>query len=82
MNADGSSQTNLTNNEADDVSFSFSPNGHWQIGEVSVATGAYESAEGHYRNALGAFPDFPHAVTSLARLRAVQGDLRSGHRNV
>jgi tetratricopeptide (TPR) repeat protein len=48
---------------------------HWQLGEVSLATGHYERAEAHYRDALGAFPEYPHAVTSLARLRAVQGDL-------
>ena len=48
---------------------------HWQLGEVSMATGDYKNAEGHYRDALGAFADYPHAVTSLARLRAVQGDL-------
>ena len=48
---------------------------HWQLGEVSLATGDYERAEGHYRDALGAFPEYPHAVTSLARLRAAKGDL-------
>jgi tetratricopeptide (TPR) repeat protein len=48
---------------------------HWQLGEVSLAIGDYETAEGHYRDALGAFPDYPHAITSLARLRGAQGDL-------
>ncbi|MGH9970751.1 MAG: tetratricopeptide repeat protein [Pyrinomonadaceae bacterium] len=49
---------------------------HWQLGEVSMATGEYERAEGHYRDALATFADYPHAVTSLARLRAVRGDLK------
>jgi tetratricopeptide (TPR) repeat protein len=48
---------------------------HWQLGEVSLATGEYKSAEGHYGDALAAFPGYPHAVTSLARLRAAQGDV-------
>lgn len=49
---------------------------HWQLGEVSMARGDYSQAESHYRDALLAFADYPHAVTSLARLRAVQGDLQ------
>ncbi|MCM3902834.1 MAG: tetratricopeptide repeat protein [Pyrinomonadaceae bacterium] len=48
---------------------------HWQLGEVSVTTGDYKTAERHYRDALEVFADYPHAVTSLARLRAFQGDL-------
>lgn len=48
---------------------------HWQLGEVTLANGDYEKADGHYRDALEVFPDYPHAVTSLARLRAAQGDL-------
>lgn len=48
---------------------------HWQLGEVSMTTGDYTRAERHYRDALGVFADYPHAVTSLARLRAIQGDL-------
>jgi tetratricopeptide (TPR) repeat protein len=48
---------------------------HWQLGEVSVATGDYQTAESHYRDAIEAFADYPHAVTALARLSAVQGDL-------
>src|SRR6185295_17286081 len=50
---------------------------HWQLGEVGMATGDYQKAERHYRDALSAFSDYPHAVTSLARYRAGQGDLNS-----
>jgi tetratricopeptide (TPR) repeat protein len=48
---------------------------HWQLGEVNVATGDYSTAERHYLDALAALADYPHAVTSIARLRASQGDL-------
>lgn len=48
---------------------------HWQLGEVDMASGGYHKAERRYRDALEAFADYPHALTSLARLRAVQGDL-------
>jgi tetratricopeptide (TPR) repeat protein len=50
---------------------------HWQLGEVDMATGDYQKAERHYRNALEAFTDYPHAITSLARYRAVRGDIKS-----
>ena len=50
---------------------------HWQLGEVGMATGEYIKAERHYRDALAAFSDYPHAVTSLARYRAVQGDIKA-----
>jgi tetratricopeptide (TPR) repeat protein len=48
---------------------------HWQLGEVSMAIGEYQKAKGHYHEALGEFADYAHAVTSLARLCAVHGDL-------
>jgi tetratricopeptide (TPR) repeat protein len=48
---------------------------HWQLGEVNMAIGDYKKAEGHYNDALGDFANYAHAITSLARLRAVQGDL-------
>ena len=48
---------------------------HWQLGEVGMATGDYRKAERHYEDALEAFSNYPHAVTSLARYRAVQGDI-------
>lgn len=48
---------------------------HWQLGEVATATGEYDIAERHYRDALSAFSDYPHALTSLARHRAVHGDV-------
>jgi tetratricopeptide (TPR) repeat protein len=40
-----------------------------------MAIGDYKKAEGHYNDALGDFANYAHAITSLARLRAVQGDL-------
>ncbi|HLN97760.1 MAG TPA: tetratricopeptide repeat protein [Pyrinomonadaceae bacterium] len=50
---------------------------HWQLGEVRAATGDYQKAAGHYQDALAAFPDYPHAVTSMARYRGAQGDLKT-----
>lgn len=50
---------------------------NWQLGEVGMATGDYRTAERHYRDALTAFSDYPHAVTSLARYRAGQGDIKA-----
>ena len=50
---------------------------HWQLGEVCMATGDYENAERHYRDALAAFSDYPHAVTSLARYQAAQGNVKA-----
>ncbi len=50
---------------------------HWQLGEVGMATGDYQKAEQHYREALAAFSDYPHAVTSLARYRALDGDIKA-----
>lgn len=50
---------------------------YWQLGEVGLATGDYLKAERHYRDSLAAFPDYPHAVTSLARYRAAQGDIKA-----
>jgi tetratricopeptide (TPR) repeat protein len=48
----------------------------WQIGELYFTNGDYEGAENHYREALSALADYPHAVTSLARVRAARGDLK------
>ena len=48
---------------------------HWQLGELSNANGDYDEAERQYRDAIVTFADYPHAVTSLARLRAVRGDV-------
>jgi tetratricopeptide (TPR) repeat protein len=50
---------------------------HWQLGEVRMATGDYPQAERHYRDALAAFSDYPHAVTSLARYQAAHGDVKA-----
>lgn len=50
---------------------------HWQLGEVDMATGEYRKAERHYGDALVAFSGYPHAITSLARYRAVQGDIKA-----
>jgi tetratricopeptide (TPR) repeat protein len=47
----------------------------WQFGELSFNTGDYDGAEKRYREALAAFPNYPHAVTSLARVLAAKGDL-------
>jgi tetratricopeptide (TPR) repeat protein len=50
---------------------------HWQLGEVGMATGDYQNAERHYRDALAAFSDYSHAVTSLARYQAAQGNVKA-----
>jgi tetratricopeptide (TPR) repeat protein len=50
---------------------------HWKLGEVGIATGDYLKAERSYRDALAAFSDYPHAVTSLARYQAAQGDIKA-----
>jgi tetratricopeptide (TPR) repeat protein len=47
----------------------------WQLGEVAFSIGDYQTAERHYRDALITFPDYPHALASLGRVRAAQGDL-------
>jgi tetratricopeptide (TPR) repeat protein len=48
---------------------------NWQLGEVEFGAGNLRAAEDHYQHALQAFADYPHALGSLARLRAAQGDL-------
>ncbi len=48
---------------------------HWRLGEVEMATGQYQRAEFHFRNALATVKDYSHALASLARLRAARGDL-------
>ena len=48
---------------------------NWQLGEVRFASGDLAAAENHCQNALSSFPDYPHAISSLARLRVAQGDL-------
>lgn len=50
---------------------------HWQLGEISMGTGDYRKAERHYQDALRAFSDYPHAVTSLARYHVIQGDINA-----
>ncbi len=50
---------------------------HWQLGEVGMASGDLQKAAQHYRDALAAFSDYPHAVASLARYRAAQGDIQA-----
>jgi tetratricopeptide (TPR) repeat protein len=47
----------------------------WQLGELAFSEGDYATAEGHYRDALTTFPDYRHALASLGRARAAQGDL-------
>lgn len=49
---------------------------HWQLGELEMAQGRYQQAERQYRLSLGAVKDYSHAIASLARLRAGQGDLQ------
>ncbi len=48
---------------------------NWQLGEVDFGSGDLAAAERHYQNALSVFPDYPQAVSSLARLRVAQRDL-------
>ncbi len=47
----------------------------WQVGETAFATGDYEAAERHYREALTTFPDYYNARASLGRARAARGDV-------
>ncbi|MEP6742548.1 MAG: tetratricopeptide repeat protein [bacterium] len=49
---------------------------NWQLGEVDFASGDLDVAEEHYQKALVVFPGYPHAITSLARLRVAQGDVK------
>ncbi|MFN2454489.1 MAG: tetratricopeptide repeat protein [Pyrinomonadaceae bacterium] len=53
----------------------------WQLGEVAFATGDYQQAEKHYRDALVTFPDYYRALASLARVRAAQNDLAGAIEN-
>jgi tetratricopeptide (TPR) repeat protein len=53
---------------------------HWQLGEVAFSGGRYETAEGHYRDALKVLPDDLHARASLARVRAAAGDVEGAIR--
>jgi tetratricopeptide (TPR) repeat protein len=46
----------------------------WQIGELSFTNGDYELAERYYQEALSVLDGYPHALTSLARVRAARGD--------
>jgi len=48
---------------------------HWQIGELEAATGRYDQAEQAYRKALDTYTDYPHALASLALVRAGRGDV-------
>jgi len=47
----------------------------WQLGETAFASGDYEKAEGHYRDALTTYPNYYRALASLGRVRAARGDL-------
>ena len=47
---------------------------HWQLGELDFGLGDLATAE-TLSNALD-FPDYPHAIASMARLRVAQGDLK------
>ncbi len=48
---------------------------YWQLGEVARGSGQHEASARFYRDALKVFPEYPHAVASLAQLRASQGEL-------
>ncbi|MCP9496900.1 MAG: tetratricopeptide repeat protein [Pyrinomonadaceae bacterium MAG19_C2-C3] len=48
----------------------------WQLGETAFATGDYQTAERHYRDALITFPDYLRAVAGLGRVRAANGDIK------
>lgn len=47
----------------------------WQLGEVAFSVGDYPAAEGHCRDALLTFPDYPPALAALSRARSARGDL-------
>ena len=48
---------------------------YWQLGEVARASGEIETSMGFYRDALKVFPNYTHAVASLAQLRTSQGEV-------
>ena len=48
---------------------------HWQLGELEFGSGNTDAAEAHYQKALSVFSNYPHAISSLARLRVARGDL-------
>jgi len=45
----------------------------WQLGELEFSLGAYEAAEGYYRESLVTFPDYYRALAGLGRVRAARG---------
>src|SRR5262249_60438907 len=47
----------------------------WQLGDLAFMTGDYPTAERRQREALAGSPDYPHALASLARVRAARGDV-------
>jgi len=47
---------------------------HWQLGETAFQAGDSAKAEGHYRDALTAYPKYARALASLGRAREAQGD--------
>jgi tetratricopeptide (TPR) repeat protein len=47
----------------------------WQLGETAFASGDYETAERHYREALTTYPDYYRALAGLGRTLAARGDL-------
>ncbi len=48
---------------------------YWQLGEVARASGEIETSIAFYMDALKVFPNYPHAVESIALLRASRGEL-------
>lgn len=46
----------------------------WQLGETAFATGDYQTAEQHYKDALLTFPDYHRALFGLGKTRAALGD--------
>jgi tetratricopeptide (TPR) repeat protein len=47
------------------------------LGDLELARGRTRAARSAYRSALREFPDFPQALTGLARIDAAAGDMRS-----
>jgi tetratricopeptide (TPR) repeat protein len=47
------------------------------LGDLELARGRVDAARSAYRSALRDLPDFPQALTGLARIDAAAGDLRS-----
>ena len=52
----------------------------WQLGEVARATNQLPAAQEFYLAALKTFPEYPHAIESMAQLQAAQGKMDSAIR--